>query len=480
MASTAPVQLGPGQSIFFNSGYKWTLGTSGLGGGKSFVGVLRGINYYYEHPGSLNLIAAPTYPQLRDSVYRTFLAIVPDGYILDYNENKGLMTVKARGGKTSQILWRSLLKYEFLRGVEFASAYVDEIALTSRQAWRVLKGRVRQPGYPNQGWATTTPRGRNWVYDEWVELPSSRHAWVHWPGTENNHLPEDYYDSLGYTGEFYRQEVLGEFGAFEGLVYDNFNSNPADLASTHLRFPRRNQVWKEVFGGLDFGGRNPSAACVFGEWGDGHVWQLDEFYKPHANLINDTVPAVLALTKKYGVTTWYADPSGLPYIDALRVAMNEANLDCVIRQADNDVVAGIQTVYALLETQADLRRGLYIHPKCVFTVKEYTSYQYDTKERANRDPDEKPMKQNDHALDATRYALHARYGRNRHGGGLAVAASSYSPNRSELERLIAEQLDDKLLTEIKRQLAQEEDAVLAQKQKNAEWLRQLQRWGMKL
>jgi hypothetical protein len=78
------------------------------------------------------------------------------------------------------------------------------------------------------------------------------------------------------------------------------------------------------------------------------------------------------------------------------------------------VVPGLQTVTRLLARRADGTRGLYVDPACVNTLAEYAEYRYEPSEHAGsarRDPAERPLKRHDHALDATRYALHTELGR---------------------------------------------------------------------
>ena len=92
---------------------------------------------------------------------------------------------------------------------------------------------------------------------------------------------------------------------------------------------------------------------------------------------------------------------------------------------------GIQTLTRLLARRGDGTRGLYVAPRCVHTIAEYGMYQYPPDPGAGiggygsqaplpvgegfgRGPlSELPMKQNDHALDASRYALHTALGQSR-------------------------------------------------------------------
>jgi len=146
--------------------------------------------------------------------------------------------------------------------------------------------------------------------------------------------------------------------------------------------------------------------------------QIDEFYQRRASLEETVLPALLDLTRRYGVQTWYCGPDEPEHIVALAAALAREGLPTRALRADNSVRAGIQTVTALLALRPDGTRGLYVAPRCVNTIAEYASYQYATPDaptgqNARRDPSEQPLKQHDHALDATRYALHTALGQSR-------------------------------------------------------------------
>ncbi len=110
-----------------------------------------------EHPGSLGVIGAPTYPMLRDATARTFFALLPASLIASYNKTEGHLIL--RNG--SEILFRSLDAPDGLRGLNLAWFWLDEAPLCGYYAWQVLKGRLRQRGYATSGWATGTPKGRD-------------------------------------------------------------------------------------------------------------------------------------------------------------------------------------------------------------------------------------------------------------------------------------------------------------------------------
>jgi hypothetical protein len=200
----------------------------GLGSGKTWSGATKTILYALGNPKCLILVCAPTYRQLRDSTLREFFKVLPRE--LEENWNKSEYELKLKNG--TEILFRSLENYDSVRGVEAAFLWIDEANLISYKAWRVAIGRLRQPGYPHRSCLTTTPRGKtdNWLYEEYKhkkELnPRLSRATYHAKTRDNiENVGAEYIEDLEatYTGEFARQELLGEFvDIIEGRVYPMF------------------------------------------------------------------------------------------------------------------------------------------------------------------------------------------------------------------------------------------------------------------
>jgi hypothetical protein len=184
-----------------------------------------------------------------------------------------------------------------------------------------------------------------------------------------------------------------------------------------VRAAPEDKQFARVIGGVDWGYTNPAVGLVFGIDGDGRSWQLDEFYSRRAALDETLLPALLDLTRHYGVQTWYCGPDEPEHIAALSAALAREGRSARALKADNAIRPGIQTITGLLAPRPDGTRGLYVAPRCVHTIAEYGSYQYATAEGqgagGQRDASELPLKQNDHAVDATRYALHTALGRSR-------------------------------------------------------------------
>ena len=434
--------LSPVQWRFAHATARFSLLVGGIGSGKTTAGCLRALRLAAAQPGSLGLIAAPTEAMLRDATARTFLQLLPRRLIAAHLKSEARLTLT----NGSEVLFRSVEDPDHARGLNLAWFWLDEAPLAGHYAWQVLKGRLRQRGYTTAGWATGTPHGRDNFWRDFEQHPASNHA-LYRAATATNlpNLPDDFIAQLGYTGAFSDQELYGLFTAFEGLVYA---FEPA--LGGNLAHPPADPHWSEIIGGIDWGYTNPSAALVFALDGDTRVWQLDEFYQRRAALHDTLIPAILALTRRHHVRTWYCGPDEPEHIAALQTALLRAGLPSCALPAEDAVRPGIQTVTRLLGRRGDGTRGLYVAPRCVHTIAEYGIYQYPASgewgalrgmnaaanpgpgeqlvgsvsgsppslgeglgERASGPASELPLKQYDHSMDATRYALYTALGRSR-------------------------------------------------------------------
>jgi phage terminase large subunit len=372
-----PVLLFPRQMRFVRDTRPYPAYVGGIGSGKSFAGAAKVVSRINRK--ELGMIAAPTYPMLRDATRRTLLEMFDlFGIPYDLHKSENIITIPNSG---HEILCRSLDNPDTLRGPNLDYAWIDEGGLIDREGWRVVKGRVRTGSNP-QAWITTTPKGRNYLWEEWErdgtgnELDPT-HPLYRVRTTENYHLPEGWAEGLGYTDEFYSQEIGGEFVAFEGLVYASFNRGAVKSVDC--------DGWRTILG-VDIGARNPTAVVTVRVNGLGHVHIEREFYQ--RNLDSDGITdAIIDTMQSSGAEVAYADPSAKAYIDSWQ------KRGLKVKPANNDVTRGIGIVKSAL---AD---GMTIDPSCVNTIAEFESYVW-----ADNAKDQ-PVKQNDHALDALRYAL---------------------------------------------------------------------------
>lgn len=213
------IKLNPGsQRDFVNSDARYGAYIGGVGSGKTFAGIARGLKLSQQpkrgHYGARGLAAAISYPVLMDVVLPQFFEMVDGtGLLKDYirSEKKALLTNGA------EILFRSLDQPNKLRGLELSWFFIDEGRHLDRGSWDILVGRLRQPGYKHSGWVCSTPNGYDWMWSAFHEDSPHRLKAAQWFGAstyDNRHnVGEDYITDLEatYEGKFFKQEVLGEF-----------------------------------------------------------------------------------------------------------------------------------------------------------------------------------------------------------------------------------------------------------------------------
>jgi len=380
----------PKQELFHVSNAKYRAFIGGIRSGKTFAGAQETFRVCDRYKGIKALVISPTYPILNESTLETLRRIIPEDMIIDTNEQKH----KWKLSNGSEILYRSADDPDSIRGMEAGWLWADELAKArTDEAWKRGIGRLSQKNMPCRAIVTTTPKGMTWLYDEFIRSPTPEHFTV-FARTEDNaaNLPPGYVENLKnqYAGAFLKQELYGEFVGFEGLVYTDFSPSVHVLDEMPIQFPR-------VIAGVDFGMTNPTVVLPIGLDNDDRAHLLDEMYLSNRT-INDLLPQIQAMKARYNISTFYCDPSSPDLIEI----MKRAGLNAVA--ANNDILAGLMEVSSRLLPQKDGRPRLFISKRCHCTLEEFSSYCY-ADDRTTRNPDEKPLKLNDHAMDALRYAL---------------------------------------------------------------------------
>lgn len=371
----------------------------GIGSGKSWAGCARAILASLGEIGgqrisvpNLGVITAPTYSMLRDATLRTWLDLA-ETYVPGFRRdmlNKSEMVARLPNG--SEVLFRSTEHPERLRGPSLAWWFGDEAALYGPVVRRIMIGRLREGGQLGRDWVTTTPKGRNWVWQTYARQAREGYMLVTATSAENVFLDRQIIDmwEAEYSGDFARQELLGEFVAFEGLIYAEFEP------VTHVSRTRPTQL-SRVIAGVDWGFANPGVIVALGVDGDGRLYVLAEAYERRRR-VEEWAEVALQMRDAWGISEFYCDPSEPDYIKVFRERGLKAE------GADNTVLPGIQTVKNALAVRGDGRAGLTISPECVHLLSEFEQYQWAENRHGIKDA---PVKANDHAMDALRYAVMA-------------------------------------------------------------------------
>lgn len=208
----------PKQRDFVMDTAPFKAAVTGIGGGKSRAGAIDDLLYLSRNPKSLSMVTAPTYKMLMDATLRSVFEVFPQGW---YEFGKADMQLIFRNG--AEILFRTTDDAERLRGPNLARFRMDEAALSPESAFLILQGRLRQPGFPQQGIVTTTPKGFNWVYRTFAQKKRAEYSLHHWRTQDNIFLPPNFVKSLqgSYDETFQAQELGGEFILLSGGYFQS-------------------------------------------------------------------------------------------------------------------------------------------------------------------------------------------------------------------------------------------------------------------
>jgi PBSX family phage terminase large subunit len=287
-----------------------------------------------------------------------------------------------------------------IQGLTVAGAYVDEASLLSEAFWTMLLGRMSVPG--SQMFATTNPDGpAHWlkkqVVDRAVELGYrvfrfrlDDNAWL------TTHNPE-YVAQIKreYVGLWYRRFILGEWVQAEGAVYDMWD--PSRHVVKRQALPPMERV---LALGVDHGTTNPTRGLLIG-LAERKLWALDE-WSPATGLTDGRQSQLLRAwmagrdPESWQRPEWvYVDPAAASF----KMQLFHDGMTSVAN-AHNDVLAGIRTVASLLATDR-----LAISEDCPNLIEQLPGYAWDPKKTA--EGVDKPLKVDDHEVDALRYGVHS-------------------------------------------------------------------------
>ena len=284
-----------------------------------------------------------------------------------------------------------------IRGSTAEFIYGDELTLWNLPFLNRCMGSLRTPDACFLG--TTNPDNPyNFIktnyLDRQEELGLRR---VRFEMDDNPTLTEAYKEQVSreYTGVFHDRFIKGLWVRAEGIIYPMFQ--PDRHVTDDL--PRIHSIGFAV----DVGHSNATVFLAIGEGEDGRAYVLEEYYHSGHESRVTLSPAAYArefirfrddMFSRFPYAEQdltYIDPSALGF----KAQLVEAG-ETYTRAAYNDVVPGIQTVASVIDN--DLLR---VSPRCDSLIREFAAYVWDEKAAARGE--DKPVKEDDHALDALRY-----------------------------------------------------------------------------
>ena len=282
-----------------------------------------------------------------------------------------------------------------IRGLTLAGAYGDEVTLWSESFFNMLLSRLRVPNA--QLFLTTNPDSPNhWLKKKFLDRESELDIQNFSFQLGDNHtLDPKYVESLKAeysppSSLWYRRFINGEWIMAEGAVYDCFDRTENIVSE----LPKM----REYYVGIDYGTTNPLCALLIGEGVDDQLYVVKEYYYDSATKQRQLSDAEYSRELRnfldgYDVRKIFVDPSAASFITQL---WRDNHLG--VTKANNNVQDGIRIVYNLIGS-----RKLKIHSSCNRLIEEIESYVWDVKQQERGE--DKPLKRNDHAVDALRYVM---------------------------------------------------------------------------
>lgn len=293
-----------------------------------------------------------------------------------------------------------------IRGATIVLAYMDEVTLMPEAFWIMMLSRLRTAGSRLLG--TTNPANpRHWLKEKFIDRAAEvgMRTW-HFTLDDNPYLSPEFVARLKrqYTGLWYKRFILGRWVAAEGAVFDMFDPDRhiVDVLPVMKR-------WIGV--GIDHGVVNPFAAEVLGLGIDRKLYFVAEWYwdsKVRQRQLADVQYSAKLReffasvrhpgSQLYGIRPErvVVDPSAAGFIRQLHLDRHLFDGGVNVMGADNAVLDGILLMSSLLTTGR-----LLAHSSCANLADQFQSYSWDPKAAAAGE--DKPKKENDHAIDGARY-----------------------------------------------------------------------------
>jgi len=331
---------------------------------------------------------APTYGQARDIIWQVLIKELKE-IAVKINESRLEIEVNNLKGTTSLIQLRGWESIETLRGQKFHFIVVDEIAMM-RNFWIYWQEVIIPTLTDTKGEVLfiSTPKGFNHFYELYnLELDNEDRKSFHFTTYDNPHIEDEEIDKLKsqMTEDRFAQEYLAEFKRTEGLVYKEFNRDK------HIYKELPTFQAQEVIAGVDFGFTNPTAVYQIIKDYDNRYWINFEWYK--TGQTNDQIAEVVASLNANKV---HPDPEAPEKI----LELKNKEINCFeVKKGKDSIKNGITKIRELLK-----QNRIFVNAECKNLIWEFETYSYPDKRPDNPEP-EIPIKDNDHALDAIRYAI---------------------------------------------------------------------------
>lgn len=313
------------------------------------------------------------------------------GFECEEKISQNLLIVKYFGRENRFYLFggKDEASASLIQGMTLSGVLFDEVALMPRSFVEQALARCSVDG--STFWFNCNPEyPRHWFYLEWIlQAKNKNMLYLHFTMNDNPSLSKEVkqrYENL-YSGVFYQRFVLGKWVAVNGAVYPFM-----DCDEMYCKIPESNvNGFDEFVVSCDYGTVNPTSAGLWGKT-KGVWYRIDEYYfdsrkEGFQKTDEEHYKGIENLVGDRKIKFIIVDPSAASFIEVVK-----RHKKFTVKTADNNVVNGIRKV-----SQALKDGKIKICSNCSEARREFSLYRWDNK---NSD---KPVKENDHAMDDIRY-----------------------------------------------------------------------------
>jgi PBSX family phage terminase large subunit len=300
-----------------------------------------------------------------------------------------------------------------IRGSTLMIAYVDEGTLMPETVFEELVGRLSSKHA--KCLVTTNPDSPNhWLLKQYVEDAEASKDWRRFKFLleDNWALDPEYIERIKRQYKSiparYQRMIKGRWVVAQGVIYQVFNEERHVIKKVP-----QGAVLRRCFVGADYGVENATVFLLIGEYliNKEKVYiVLKEYYYSGRETMRSKTTSEFAedfvrFLKGHKALEIVIDPSAAALITELDrpKVKKAAGVIYNVTPANNSVTEGIQSVANLLHAGR-----LLVMESCEHLIEEFGIYAWCPKAQA-RGVDA-PIKEDDHALDALRYAIHTIIG----------------------------------------------------------------------
>lgn len=425
-----------GQRRMLASPARFFVADCGRRWGKSLAGPHKNVPKMLLKKPTLGWIVAPTY-DLGEKEFRVFWNILIDRMRVPIDKSKTYYSTRTKDFRIttswgSSVEVRSAEHPESLVGEGLDWVIMAEAAKLKLSHWEKY---IRPTLADKRGSAdfVSTPEGFNWFYQifkqgedpdhpNWdsIQSPTWENTVMFPLGREDPEILE--IEKTTPSPEVFNQEYGADFTSFAGRIYSDFDEGYHVLPRYQF-----NPNWPNYLA-FDFGLRNVTACLNIQVDPEDNVYVWKEYYEKGLN--SYTHATKLRSLINWRVDRAYRDPSGSDQAGTIMQVWRDVRdyynpwLSGVdLTPAPNDVEPGIQQVQRWLKLRempdGSRKPKLFVAKECRRTINEFNTYvwaEQGSKVAEYKDPDEKPRKKQDHAMDALRYFFTGHFGLASHVG----------------------------------------------------------------